>query len=136
MTRVTEAVRDTDSMIAGMAPVRVPGIFHFCTTAGPDRGTAPAAFAIIRETEGTTLVLPDAAARAAGYAVDRPMACLTLTVHSALDGVGLTAAVATALAGADIPANMIAGYHHDHVFVPEHQAEAALACLRNRAAAQ
>ena len=64
------------------------------------------------------------------------MACLTLTVHSALDGVGLTAAVATALAGAGIPANMIAGYHHDHVFVPEHQAEAALACLRNRAAAQ
>ena len=136
MTRVTEAVRDTDSMIAGMAPARVPGRFHFCTTAGPDRATAAEAFAIIREAEGTSLVLPDAAARAAGYPVDRPMACLTLTVHSALDGVGLTAAVATALAGAGIPANMIAGYHHDHVFVPEHQAEAALACLRNRAAAQ
>jgi hypothetical protein len=47
------------------------------------------------------------------------MACLTLRVHSALDGVGLTAAVASALAEIGIPCNMVAAFHHDHAFVPE-----------------
>ena len=50
---------------------------------------------------------------------------MTLQVHSALEGVGLTAAVATTLAEAGIPCNVIAAYHHDHIFVPwERRAEA------------
>ena len=57
------------------------------------------------------------------------MRCITLQVHSALDGVGLTAAVAGALAAQGIACNMVAAYHHDHAFVPEAQAEAALAVL-------
>jgi hypothetical protein len=64
------------------------------------------------------------------------MACLTLTVHSALDGVGLTAAVASALADEGIPCNMVAAFHHDHVFVPEERAEEALAILRALAQAE
>ena len=39
-------------------------------------------------------------------------------VHSSLAAVGLTAALSGALASAGIPANVIAGYHHDHVLVP------------------
>ncbi|QOF70735.1 ACT domain-containing protein [Aminobacter sp. SR38] len=54
---------------------------------------------------------------------------ITLNVYSALDGVGLTAAVATALARHAIPCNMVAAYHHDHAFVPAARAEAALASL-------
>jgi hypothetical protein len=55
---------------------------------------------------------------------------ITLNVFSALEGVGLTAAVAVALADAGIACNMVAAFHHDHVFVPEAQAEAALKVLR------
>jgi SAM-dependent methyltransferase len=62
------------------------------------------------------------------------MACLTLTVPSALDGVGLTAAVAAALAARGIPANVVAALRHDHVFVPEAMAGAALDALHARAA--
>ena len=58
---------------------------------------------------------------------------ITLHVTSALDGVGLTAAVATALSELGIPANVVAGHFHDHVFVPEDQAVAALAALKNAA---
>ena len=57
-------------------------------------------------------------------------AWLTLTVHSALEAVGLTAAVATALAAAGIPANVLAGYFHDHVLVPEDRADDAIRALR------
>ena len=59
-----------------------------------------------------------------------------LTVHSDLAGVGLTAAVAAALADANIPCNIVAAFHHDHVFVPAGQAQQALAALVDRAARQ
>ncbi|WP_103761572.1 ACT domain-containing protein [Roseovarius confluentis] len=126
-------VRDTTAMIAGMAPVRDPETWHFCTT--DDRELAararPHALAVFGEEEGTSLILPDEAARDLGFAVEMPMSRITLSVHSALDGVGLTAAVATALAGAHIPCNVVAAYHHDHVFVPEELAEDAVAVLRD-----
>jgi hypothetical protein len=57
------------------------------------------------------------------------MVKITLQVYSDLEGVGLTAAVATALAEAGIPCNVVAALHHDHLFVPETQGAAALRCL-------
>ena len=46
-------------------------------------------------------------------------------------GDGRTAAVATALAEEDIPCNVIAAFHHDHIFVPGNQAEKALSVLQD-----
>jgi len=43
--------------------------------------------------------------------------------------VGLTAAVSGRLAANGISANMIAAYHHDHVFVPKDKAQLALQLL-------
>jgi hypothetical protein len=56
-------------------------------------------------------------------------------VDSSLEAVGLTAAVAGALAAAGISANVVAAFHHDHVFVPADRGVEAMACLdRLRAA--
>jgi hypothetical protein len=49
--------------------------------------------------------------------------------------VGLTAAVAGALADLGIPCNMVAAYHHDHAFVPEADADRAMEALRGLSAA-
>lgn len=126
---MTGPVRDGPAMIAAMAPVVQPGRFVFCTGAPPELiGQARGAF---HEAEGLSLILPESVARAHGLPCDLPMAQITLTVHSALDGVGLTAAVAVALAGAGVPCNMVAAYHHDHAFVPADLAETALAALKN-----
>ncbi|MEL6410886.1 MAG: ACT domain-containing protein, partial [Pseudomonadota bacterium] len=65
-----------------------------------------------------------------GYEAELPMARITLSVHSALDGVGLTAAVSGLLANNAIPCNMVAAFHHDHVFVPVDQAERAMQLLQ------
>jgi hypothetical protein len=54
---------------------------------------------------------------------------ITLRVHSSLHAVGLTAAVSSILATNGISANMVAGYFHDHLFVPIEQAIRALALL-------
>lgn len=129
-------VKDTQAMIAGMQPLLDPGIWTFCAVRGTDT-VPPDVFAVIQETEGTTFILPYTTATAGGYTASPAMKKITLQVNSDLEGVGLTAAVATALTKQNIPCNVVAGYHHDHVFVPEAQAGLAyetLLQLQNNAA--
>lgn len=115
-------VSDLAGMLAGMAPMLDAGRWAFTL----NDGDPPAdAFAIIREAEGTTAIMPDPAG---GFAR------ITLMVHSALDGVGLTAAVAGALAEAGIACNVVAGFHHDHLFVPWARRDEALMILQRLAA--
>lgn len=114
-------------MIAAMDPVLMPGTFVFCTVAGGD--LAGDALATFREVEGLSVLLPVARAEALGLPVDSPMRQITLNVYSALEGVGLTAVVAVALAARGIACNMIAARLHDHVFVPAARAEEALEAL-------
>lgn len=59
-----------------------------------------------------------------------PFACITLTVHSSLEAVGLTAAFASALGAANISANVVAAYYHDHIFVDWEDRLEALAVLQ------
>lgn len=124
-------IRETRAMIAGMAPVLIDGAYVFCSA--PDAALAARCLAdaigMFREREGVSFLLPLDRAEALGFACALPMRQITLDVHSALDGVGLTAAVATALAEHGIPCNMVAAHHHDHVFVPAGQAAAAMEVL-------
>lgn len=119
---------DLQAMLDSIDVDRRPGTFVFVTDSDPDLRAD--AVAMIEEMEGTTLVLPVDVARRAGLEVGFEVAWLTLTVFSALEAVGLTAAVSRALADADIPCNMLAGFHHDHVLVPVARVDDAAACLR------
>jgi hypothetical protein len=62
------------------------------------------------------------------------MAPIPRHVHSAPDGVGLTATVAEVLTGAAIPCTGSGGARHDHIFVPEADADRAVRLLQARAA--
>ena len=121
-------VRDLDRLLSDMAPRRAPGTYVFTTVPGaPPAGLTP--FATVREDEGLTLVLLREDADRAGLSYDLLTARITLLVHSDLAAVGLTAAVSTALAGAGITCNVLAGFHHDHLFVPADRADDALDVL-------
>ena len=86
------------------------------------------ALATFREIEGTTLIVPWE--RAEEFDVcSEPMARITLNIHSSLEAVGLTAAVSQALASEAISANVVAGFYHDHIFVPQTAGERAVASL-------
>ncbi|MEO1048444.1 MAG: ACT domain-containing protein [Pseudomonadota bacterium] len=116
-------VSDLGEMLAGMKPTLREGRFRFVPH-GPDEDFIDLlhrTFAMVREDEGMTLVI-----RARRDDPGPIFAGITLQVHSALEGVGLTAAVATALAEEGIPCNVIAAYHHDHIFVPWERREEAL----------
>ncbi|WP_260563531.1 ACT domain-containing protein [Alteromonas sp. KS69] len=54
---------------------------------------------------------------------------MTCNVHSSLDAVGMTAVMSAALTQANISANVVAGYYHDHIFVPAGRADEAIAVL-------
>lgn len=118
------SVRDLKAMLIGMDPKlsEREWVFHAISDATfiPDT-----AFAVIREEEGITCILP---AQAAGPDALK-FARITLQVHSDLEGVGLTAAVSTALATSGIACNVIAGRHHDHLFVPWDERKRALKLL-------
>ena len=59
---------------------------------------------------------------------------ITLSIHSSLEAVGFIAVISRTLAQAGIPCNAIAGYCHDHVFVPVDRAEEAMTLLNGIAA--
>ncbi len=82
-----------------------------------------------RETEGLTVILEKHEADENNIEYHGIFKCITLNVHSSLDAVGLTAAVATKLTQLNISANVVAAYYHDHIFVAEKDAENALAGL-------
>ena len=126
------AITDLTELLRCMQPELWPGRYGFAcvdpTLALPG-GVVP--FAMVAEAEGLTLVAHEAELQAAGLAFQGGWARISLTVVSDLAAVGLTAAVAGALAAVGISANVVAGYHYDHFFVQADRAEDALVALRD-----
>ncbi len=121
------AERDLGRLLPGMEPVLHDWPYGFGLWPGGVLPFAP--FATVAEDEGLTVVAPLHEIEAAGLRSE-PWARISLTVHSDLAAVGLTAAFATALVAEGISANVIAGLHHDHIFVAWDQRAAALAALK------
>ncbi|MFC5908097.1 ACT domain-containing protein [Streptacidiphilus monticola] len=126
--------RDLKKLVGGMSPELHPGSWVFATV--PDgrlpEGATPVV--TVAEPEGLTLVVRQEEADAAGLAYSYVAGWITLRVHSALDAVGLTAAVAQELATAGLSCNVVSGFHHDHLFVPFNRASLAVALLEDLAA--
>lgn len=123
---------DLDVLLKTLSPSLQAPTFVFCCVRQQldvNDGLSLSPFAVIFEAEGTTFVINQAAADRRGWPYNGTWRCITLTVHSSLEAVGLTAAVATKLAKRGISANVIAAYHHDHILVPADRAHDALEAL-------
>jgi len=124
---------DLKAILQSLSPIMLDDTYVFCTVVGASYGdyaeTAP--IASYQENEGLTLVLTQERADASGLSYEGLFRCISLQVHSSLESVGLTAVVAGKLAAYEISANIIAGYYHDHVFVPQAQASEAFGLLRD-----
>ena len=123
------AISDLNCLLRTISPVRNPGAFVFASLPIGSPIDMRSVVAYIREPEGTSVVLPESDAIRLGLPILFRSAWLTLTVHSDLEAVGLTAAFSTALGQAGISCNVVAGTHHDHIFVPYEEADAAIAAL-------
>jgi len=112
-----------------MRPRVRPGAFVFVVVADNEAAAGVEVLASVAEPEGLTVVTSQEEADAAGFDYDFVAGWIMLEVHSALAAVGLTAAVASALAEAGISCNVLAGYFHDHLLVPSERVAEAVDIL-------
>lgn len=125
---------DLDRLLRSMSATLDDGLFVFVTCPG---GAVPPGLSprmVFHEAEGATLILRRDEALARDLPFDFPCRMITLNVHSSLAAVGFIARVATELARLGISVNPVSGFYHDHLFVPEDKAGAALAALHRLAA--
>ena len=124
--------KDLNKLLKTMSPTLLLGEYIFCSFEdalyGDHADLAP--IAVVKETEGLTLVIPRPIADEHQLSYESVFRCITLNVHSSLDAVGLTAAVSAKLTEYGISANVLAGYFHDHIFVQRKLAEKAMAAIR------
>ena len=122
---------DLSMLLASLAPHLIDGDFVFCTIQGAEYGDFAelSPIASFLEAEGLTLLVDRENADKAGINYESIFKGITLSVHSSLEAVGLTAAVSSKLAERGISANVIAAYYHDHIFVQAEKADAAISAL-------
>ena len=119
-----------DELLRSISPEIIEGNYVFCTLNGTlSEFVALEPIASFREKEGLTLVLEEHTAIAANINFDAVFGLITLSVHSSLEAVGLTAAFANKLSAHGISANVIGGYYHDHIFVQKSQVQKAMNAL-------
>ena len=71
-----------------------------------------------KESEGYSIIISKEEAIKNNLPFYFVSAWITLEIDSTLDSVGLTSAFSKKLTKAGISCNVIAAYHHDHIFVP------------------
>src|SRR5436190_1990886 len=108
-----------DELLRSMQPERRDGEFVYVSLHDTTGITVEAT---VREREGLSGIVRRAEADRLELDYDFIAAWITLNVVSALDAVGLTAAVSAALTEHGISCNVIAGRFHDHLLVPSDRA--------------
>lgn len=124
--------RNLDKLLKSMSPELIKGEYVFCTFPDAQYGglSELEPIAAIRESEGLTLIIPKSKADDRNFSYESVFRGITLSIHSSLDAVGLTAAISTKLTERGISANVVAGYYHDHIFVQKELAEKAIEALK------
>ncbi|GLE03656.1 hypothetical protein PINS_up012558 [Pythium insidiosum] len=129
----TTGETNLSALLRNMSPELHDGAFVFANVS-PAKFTqldVSRVVCMFRESpEEITVVMRQQDALDAGLPSAPTFAWITLTVHSSLEAVGLTAAFAQALGNAGISCNVVAAYFHDHIFVPTADASRAMEELR------
>lgn len=122
-------------LIRQLSPRIDPTTYVYCTVAHAKYGELEKLKPIvsIAELEGLTLVVPLEQAKAEGLDYYRIFRRITLEGHSSLEALGLTSVVTSLLAERGITTNVIAGFYHDHMFVPSDRSDEAMEALKELA---
>lgn len=123
-------IDDLDVLLRSMSPTLNPTHYVFCSVKGELKDFIHLKpIATFVESEGLTLIIEQQKADDAEISYQQTYQQITLTVHSSLEAVGLTAAFSNKLTEHNISANVVAGYYHDHIFVQTEVAEQAIVAL-------
>ena len=118
-------------LLKSLEPVLNEGEYVFCSLPNGFEIPAEDIISSIREKEALSVVIHRDQADALELTYQFVYSWITLSVHSSLEAIGLTAAFSKALTDAHISCNVIAGYYHDHIFVSKQEADKAMHILKS-----
>jgi len=121
--------KDLNLLLKTMKPILNEGEYVFCTNIADRQVDMRDIICFFKEEEGVTIILKKEIADKLGLEYTFITNWITLTVHSSLEAVGLTAAFSKALSDENISCNVVAAYYHDHIFVDKKDAERAMDVL-------
>ncbi len=117
------------TLLKTMQPKLNLGEYVFCTTNDIASVSLIHPILIFKEEEAITIIVKKEIADSLKLEYSFISSWITLTVHSSLAAVGLTAAFSKALSDNGISCNVVAAFYHDHIFVDKKDAEKAMNIL-------
>ena len=120
-----------DKLLKSMEPVLHDGEYVFCVVEDPAAISPYDIIMLFKEDEGYTIIVEKTMADSLGLSYTFISSWISLSVHSSLQAVGLTAAFSKSLGDEGISCNVVAGYNHDHIFVSSKDADRAIKALKS-----
>jgi hypothetical protein len=124
-----EGEKDLEKLLKTMKPSLNEGDYVFCVVDDITTINSSDIIMFFRELEGFTVIIKKELADSLKFEYSFVVSWITLTVHSSLEAVGLTAAFSKALSQEGISCNVVAAFYHDHIFVSKNDADKAMEIL-------
>ena len=121
--------KDLNKLLKAMKPKHNQGDYVFCTIVDSRQLNTNDVILLFREAEGNTIIIKKELADMLNFSYSFIASWITITVHSSLEAIGLTAAFSTALANNGISCNVVAAFYHDHIFVDKKDTDKAMEIL-------
>jgi len=123
--------KDLQTLLKSMKPEHKSGDYVFCKVQKLENLNLDEIAMIFREDEAITLILKKETADKFNLEYSVVMSWITLSIHSSLEAVGLTAAFSKALSDHEISCNVVAAFYHDHIFVNKKDITQAMKILNS-----
>ncbi|QOG04257.1 ACT domain-containing protein [Flavobacterium sp. MDT1-60] len=123
--------KDLQILLKSMKPEHNSGDYVFCKVDKLGNLNLDEVEMFFKEKEAITLILKKEIAEKLKFEYSMTMSWITLSVHSSLEAVGLTAAFSKALSDNGISCNVVAAFYHDHIFVGKKDTEKAMQILKS-----
>ena len=131
-----EGEKDLEKLLKTMKPSLNEGDYVFCIINDITTIESSDIIMFFREQEGFTVIIKKELADSLKLEYSFVASWITLTVHSSLEAVGLTAAFSKALSQEGISCNVVAAFYHDHIFVGKNDTDKAMKILNRFANTQ
>lgn len=127
-------ISNLNDLLREMQPELQPGEYIFTTVETSTPVPEELIIGGFKEKEGKTVIMERSNADHLGLSYSFIASWIILKVHSSLNAVGLTASFSNALAAHGISCNVVAAYHHDHIFVASKDRQRAMEVLNQLSA--